>query len=328
MPALGALHVLTACLHLGRCSAGRGRAAASTPPQALPRCHTSTKGRPKLTGLRTNPMVDVSAMPSLSKASCGGGWGEGYEVGWGRNRGPCAALDAAARACWVAALARTKGVTPSPPPPHPLTISPSCRVVPELLMSISMGRLPPCFSRYSSSATISSVTAGTSCGRTAGGGGVRGFCSGRGGCWCGAAAEDGVSGRSARGWGEARLAAPARPHTHAACRAWRRSVPLRRQLTCVQRIRGAEDGMKNDQNTSTHRHAKVDDALVEQERGQIRRRRSAPVAAASAGEDAHSGAAAGPTLPCAHATARPGPGAAAEAAAAASQRPAASQRHC
>jgi hypothetical protein len=32
------------------------------------------------------------------------------------------------------------------------------------LMSISIGMDPPCFSRYSSSATISSVTAGTSYG--------------------------------------------------------------------------------------------------------------------------------------------------------------------
>jgi hypothetical protein len=45
----------------------------------------------------------------------------------------------------------------------PLTISPSWRVVPDELMSISMGRLAPCFSRYSSSATMSSVTAGTNC---------------------------------------------------------------------------------------------------------------------------------------------------------------------
>lgn len=45
----------------------------------------------------------------------------------------------------------------------PLTISPSCRVVPDELMSISIGSDWPCFSRYSSSATISSVTAGTSC---------------------------------------------------------------------------------------------------------------------------------------------------------------------
>jgi hypothetical protein len=44
-------------------------------------------------------------------------------------------------------------------------ISPSWRVVPEELMSISMGREDPCFSRYRSSATMSSVTAGTSCGR-------------------------------------------------------------------------------------------------------------------------------------------------------------------
>lgn len=42
------------------------------------------------------------------------------------------------------------------------TISPSCRVVPEELMSISIGSVAPCFSRYNSSATISSVTAGTS----------------------------------------------------------------------------------------------------------------------------------------------------------------------
>eukprot|EP00983_Pelagomonas_calceolata_P096738 1158165-Pelagomonas_calceolata.AAC.3 len=47
--------------------------------------------------------------------------------------------------------------------PYTLTISPSCRVVPEELMSISMGSVWPCFSRYSSSATMSSVTAGTSC---------------------------------------------------------------------------------------------------------------------------------------------------------------------
>jgi hypothetical protein len=53
-----------------------------------------------------------------------------------------------------------------------LTISPSCRVVPELLMSISMGSAAPCFSRYSSSATMSSVTAGTSCGGGPAGGRV------------------------------------------------------------------------------------------------------------------------------------------------------------
>mmetsp|Transcript_36137 Transcript_36137/g.106749 ORF Transcript_36137/g.106749 Transcript_36137/m.106749 type:complete len:228 (+) Transcript_36137:716-1399(+) len=41
-------------------------------------------------------------------------------------------------------------------------ISPSWRVVPLELMSISIGSVAPCFSRYSSSATISSVTAGTS----------------------------------------------------------------------------------------------------------------------------------------------------------------------
>lgn len=56
-----------------------------------------------------------------------------------------------------------------------LTISPSWRVVPEELMSISMGSAVPCFSRYSSSATISSVTAGTSCVRSS-------RCEGQRGC--------------------------------------------------------------------------------------------------------------------------------------------------
>ena len=44
-----------------------------------------------------------------------------------------------------------------------LTISPSWRVVPEELMSISMAEPWPFFSRYISSATMSSVTAGTIC---------------------------------------------------------------------------------------------------------------------------------------------------------------------
>lgn len=113
-----------------------------TPP--FPPHHTTPR-----TGFRTKPMADNIAMPSLSNANYG-------EEGGAHN--------CVARQSWVGKQAGVK-TTPNQIETHrhPLTIWPSWRVVPEELISISMGRVWPCFSRYNSSATMSSVTAGTSC---------------------------------------------------------------------------------------------------------------------------------------------------------------------